>query len=182
MARVLNGSVPTLMMLERNDDWEIQSLIAVHHLFLTPNVIEKRKPLSVTARRAGWVGCNIRLDLIAPDAQVEIIKRGTPNEPRSVREAFQRFGQLKDIEPESRGWTTLTLRAVRALDRDSVTLDDLYSKEGMFAGVYPGNKNIRAKIRQQLQVLRDLGYIKFQGKGVYSLAVRPAYEQCETRS
>lgn len=181
MARVLNGSVPTLMMLERNDDWEIQSLIAIHHLFLTPSVIERRKPLSVTARRAGWVGCNIRLDLISPDAQVEIVKRGRPNEPRLVREAFQRFGQLSKIKPASRGWTTLTLRAIRTLNGDSFTLDSLYGREEMFTGVYPGNKNIRAKIRQQLQVLRDLGYITFQGKGAYSLVARPATESCEAR-
>jgi type II restriction enzyme len=36
MARIQDGSVPTLMMLERNDDWEIRSLTAIHHLYLDP--------------------------------------------------------------------------------------------------------------------------------------------------
>jgi hypothetical protein len=99
MSRILDGSVPTLMMLERNDAWEIQSLTAIHHLFLTPSVVEERKPLSPTARRAGWVGCNIRLDLISPDAQVAIVGDGRLNEPKLVREAFQRYDQLRIIEP-----------------------------------------------------------------------------------
>jgi len=85
MGRILNGSVPTLMMLERNDEWEIQSLTAIHHLFLTPNVIQQRKPLSAKARRAGWIGCNIRLDQIASDAQIEVVGAGVANEPRLGR-------------------------------------------------------------------------------------------------
>jgi len=169
MSRILDGSVPTLMMLERNDAWEIQSLTAIHHLFLTPIVIEKRKPLSPTARRAGWVGCNIRLDLISPDAQVEIVKSGRLNEPKLVREAFRRFEQLRIIEPRNRGWATLTLRAIRSIGREAFKLDDLYGQEKQFAEVYPGNRNIRAKIRQQLQVLRDLGFVAFRGKGTYNL-------------
>jgi len=24
-----------------------------------PEIIERRKPLAITARRAGWIGCNI---------------------------------------------------------------------------------------------------------------------------
>jgi type II restriction enzyme len=103
MARILNDSVPTLMMLERNDEWEIQSLTAIHHLFLTPSVVEQRKPLSATARRAGWIGCNIRLDRIAVDAQIEVIGLGRPNSPRLVRENFRRFNSLKNIAPETRG-------------------------------------------------------------------------------
>ena len=171
IARILNGSVPTLMMLERNDEWEIRSLTAVHHLFLTPNVIQERKPLSATARRAGWVGCNIRLDRIAKDAQIEIVGSRGPNEPRMVREAFQRFGELKNIKPVMRGWTTLTLQVIRGLEREAFTLNDLYKKEEQFLLAYPGNRNIRPKIRQQLQALRDLGYLAFLGDGTYQILI-----------
>jgi type II restriction enzyme len=169
MSRILDGSVPTLMMLERNDAWEIQSLTAIHHLFLTPNIIEQREPLSPTARRAGWVGCNIRLDLISPDAQVAIVGKGRVNEPKLVRETFRRFEQLRIIEPSNRGWATLTLKVIRNLGRRVFKLDDLYEQEKQFAAVYPGNRHIRAKIRQQLQVLRDLELIAFHGGGTYDL-------------
>jgi type II restriction enzyme len=171
MNRILDGTAPTLMMLERNDEWKIESLTAIHHLFLTPNVIEKRKPLSHTAQRAGWIGCNIRLDQIAPDARISVIGNGLPCEPRLVRSAFRRFNGLKEIAPSARGWTTLTLRIIRSLETDEFSLDALYAKEKSFKEAYPENNNIRAKVRQQLQVLRDHGYLRFDGKGKYRLLV-----------
>jgi type II restriction enzyme len=167
MGRILDGSVPTLMMLERNQQWEIRNLTAIHHLFLTPEVIEPRKPLSVTARRAGWIGCNIRLDRLAPDAQIEVVSSGIFNNRDAARKAFQRFGNLNEISPEKRGWATLTLRMIRNLNSKAFALSDLYDKEEEFARTYPANRNVRSKIRQQLQVLRDLGYLKFLGNGTY---------------
>ncbi len=171
MSRIQSESAPTLMLLERNDDWQIQGLTAIHHLFLTPGVIEKRKPLSPSARRAGWVGCNIRLDLIAPDAQIEVVHKRSPNNPQIVRERFQRFNRLKGVEQSSRGWVTLTLRIVRSLNQQEFSLSEIYAKECAFASFYPENNNIRAKVRQQLQVLRDLGYLEFCGRGSYRLLI-----------
>jgi len=171
MTRILNGSVPTLMMLERNDNWEIQSLTAIHHLFLTPNVVERRKPLSPTARRAGWVGCNIRLDHIGSDAQIEVVGSGRPVEHSLVRSAFRRFGALENIDPRMRGWATLTLQVIRSIKKDVFMLNDLYGLEEHFSASYPENKNVRAKIRQQLQTLRDFGYLEFLGNGCYRLLI-----------
>jgi len=171
MSRIKSESAPTLMLLERNDDWQIQGLTAIHHLFLTPSVIEKRKPLSPTARRAGWVGCNIRLDLIAQDAQIYVVHKRIANSPKIVRESFQRFNRLKNIELNSRGWATLTLRIVRSLNQQTFSINEVYAKEYEFAALYPENNNIRAKVRQQLQVLRDLGFLEFSGRGSYKLLI-----------
>ncbi|MGP8175465.1 MAG: DpnI domain-containing protein [Terracidiphilus sp.] len=171
MNRILGGSAPTLMVLERNDQWMIDSLTAIHHLFLTPNVIVQRKPLSTTARRAGWVGCNIRLDLIAQDAQIYVVHKHIAKNPRIVREKFQRFNRLKNIELNSRGWATLTLRIVRSLNQQTFSLNEVYAKEYEFAALYPENNNIHAKVRQQLQVLRDLGFLEFCGRGSYKLLI-----------
>jgi hypothetical protein len=33
--------------------------------------------------------------------------------------------------------------------------------------LHPANRNVQAKIRQQLQVLRDLGHLDFLGNGSY---------------
>jgi type II restriction enzyme len=159
------------MLLERNISWDIRSLTALHPDFLTPNVIEPRKPLAATARRAGWVGCKIRLDLIAPDAYIEVVEQGLPKSPDRVRQEFQRFNQLEKVDVVSRGWTTLTLRVIRNLSMTDFSLDGLYRREAMFSDAFPGNRNVRAKIRQQLQILRDLGYIEFRGKGNYRLLI-----------
>jgi type II restriction enzyme len=171
MSRIQSDSVPVLMLLERTDAWKITCLTAIHPLFLTPEVIVKRKPLSAEARRAGWVGCNIRLDLIASDAQIQVVEKGVPNKPGLVREQFQRFNLLKGVKPSSRGWVTLTLRVLRSMRRASFSINDVYAQQGTFAAAYPENNNIRAKIRQQLQVLRDLGYVEFHGQGNYTLVI-----------
>ncbi|TMH35011.1 MAG: hypothetical protein E6H66_08620 [Betaproteobacteria bacterium] len=49
----------------------------------------------------------------------------------------------------------------------SRTIADV-SYEPLLATLFPGNNNIRPKLRQQLQQLRDLGQISFLGKGRYA--------------
>jgi type II restriction enzyme len=167
MARITNGTAPTLFLLERNYDWSVQSLTAIHSLFLTPSVIEKRRPLSASAIRAGWVGCNIRLDRIGTDGEIRLIEKGRERPQEEARARFRRFAPLSSITPRERGWTTLTLSAVRGLDKKSFSLAELYEREHLFRSCYPRNRNIRPKIRQQLQMLRALGLIQFKGNGKY---------------
>jgi len=169
ISRIREDRAPTLMLLERDENWSILGLTAIHPLFLTPQAIERRKPLAPTARRAGWVGCNIRLDLMGRDALLEVIRAGVPSDRASVRESFRKLNQLKKVPVNRRSWTTLTLAAVRALGARQFSLRDLYAKEDIFGAIYPHNRNIRPKVRQQLQVLRDLGYLEFSGKGTYRL-------------
>jgi type II restriction enzyme len=170
LSRIMNGSAPTLFLLQRNASWMVESLTAIHSVFLTPSVIEKRKPLGTMAVRAGWIGCNIRLDRMGPDGEIRVIDHGAVIPKEDVRRQFRRFIPLASIAPAERGWTTLTLAVVRALARERFVLADLYDKEGVFQARYPSNRNVRPKIRQQLQVLRDLGLIRFDGGGKYSLA------------
>jgi len=174
ISRIKGGDAPTLMLLERSPVWDVRSLTAVHGSFLTPSVIVQRKPLSPSARRAGWVGCNIRLDLIAADAQIPLVKDGRACEPEVVRTAFRQFNRLGELSLNARGWATLTLRMIRSLGGSTFSLDDLYRREQRFSSVYPANHNVRAKIRQQLQVLRDMGYLEFCGRGTYRLLIETA--------
>lgn len=167
--RIMNGTAPTLFLLLRNASWIVDSLTAIHSVFLTPSVIEKRKPLSPRAVRSGWVGCNIRLDRIGPDGEIKIVDHGQVRSTDDVRRRFRRVIPLATIEPTERGWTTLTLSVVRALRERRFRLSDIYARERTFELRYPRNRNVRPKIRQQLQVLRDLGIIQFEGHGNYTL-------------
>jgi len=66
------------------------------------------------------------------------------------------------------GWTRLTFKSVLALGKARFTLRELYSTavpEGQKR--YPGNKHVQAKIRQQMQRLRDLGIVQFEEPGTY---------------
>lgn len=74
---------------------------------------------------------------------------------------------LKDQDAAARGWLTQVMKCVEAIGREAFGLDEVYAFEDRLARVYPGNNNIRPKIRQQLQVLRDQGYLEFLGRGRY---------------
>jgi type II restriction enzyme len=59
------------------------------------------------------------------------------------------------------------LNAVRRLMKAEFALDDVYAFESELQAAHPKNRNVKPKIRQQLQVLRDLGFIQFTGQGRY---------------
>jgi type II restriction enzyme len=167
MKRMRAGTAPTLCLLERSEDWRIRSLAAIHASFLVPEVVLRREPLGPNARRAGWVGCNIRLDRIACDGEVSVVEKSRELPVREVRRRFQRFLPLLKNNVDGRGWTTLTLAMVRRLKKPSFRLAEMYAMEREFANVYPENRHVRDKIRQQLQQLRDLGVLEFVAPGEY---------------
>jgi type II restriction enzyme len=43
----------------------------------------------------------------------------------------------------------------------------MYKFENLLQIKHPANNNIKPKIRQQLQILRDKGFIEFLGNGKY---------------
>jgi len=52
----------------------------------------------------------------------------------------------------------------KLIPEDEFTTQQIYKYEPELSKLYPNNKNIRPKIRQQLQVLRDMGVIKHIGR------------------
>ena len=85
-----------------------------------------------------------------------------------VREEFSRIRKLSEVAPSVRGWTLDVLTTVRKLGRPRFSLQELYEFESYLQDIHPHNRNVRAKIRQQMQVLRDLGFIEFRSPGVYA--------------
>ena len=53
------------------------------------------------------------------------------------------------------------------LPQSEFALDDIYSFEDALKQKHPQNKNVKPKIRQQLQMLRDKGFVEFLGNGQY---------------
>ena len=76
---------------------------------------------------------------------------------------------LRDTGLSARGWLLAVMRAVEAVGLPEFTLADVYAHEDALQRLYPANQNVRPKIRQQLQVLRDRGWIEFNGRGTYRL-------------
>lgn len=49
------------------------------------------------------------------------------------------------------------------------SLIDLYAFEKMLRTKYPNNNFIKDKLRQQLQILREKGYLEFTTRGNYRI-------------
>jgi type II restriction enzyme len=166
---IRSDRVPNLLILQYSADWLVKNLLLVPRVFFTETVIEKRPPLSPKARRAGWVGCNILLDRIPRDGKIPVVANGSTVAQRHVREEFSRIRKLAEVPPSVRGWTLDVLTTVRKLAKPRFSLQELYELEPYLQSIHPHNRNVRPKIRQQLQVLRDLGLIKFTSPGNYAV-------------
>lgn len=170
MAAIRSDKTPNLFLLQYDTNWTVSSLFLIPRFCFTSAAIEKRKPLCPSARRAGWIGCNILLSAIAPDALIPLVHESIIVTPNSVRRAYNKLRPLTSLRPELRGWTLNVLNIARRLNKVEFHLTEVYGFEPELAKTYPGNKNIRAKIRQQLQVLRDMGIISFLGGGKYAFS------------
>lgn len=166
---IRSDNVPNLLVLQYSLDWSIKNLILVPSVFFSETVIEKRAPLRPTARRAGWVGCNILMGRIPQDGKIAVVSQGSIVPQKLVRVEFSRVRKLATVPPTVRGWTLDALGAIRVLGKTSFSLRELYELEPHLQALHPKNQNVRAKIRQQLQVLRDLGLITFKGPGNYEV-------------
>ncbi|MFI5058701.1 MAG: DpnI domain-containing protein [Candidatus Acidiferrales bacterium] len=167
---ILKDRTPNLFVLHYDlRTWAVRTVLLVPHFAFALSAVERRKPLAPSARRAGWVGCNILLDKIPVHARISVVSEGTPQTPREVRGAYNRLRPLEKLQVEKRGWTLDVLRVVQSLGKMDFTLADVYEHADDLAKLHPQNAHIRDKIRQQLQVLRDLGLLDFLGAGSYRL-------------
>jgi len=148
----------------------VTNLIVVPKHFFTLDLIEPRPPLGPAARRAGWQGCNILVGDLPEAGRIWLIRDRQPLSREHVLERWRRTLFLREAGEGARGWLIEVMKCVEGLGRAEFALDDVYALEPRLAALYPANRNVRPKIRQQLQVLRDAGYLEFTGRGRYRVA------------
>jgi len=61
--------------------WRVKNLLLVPSFAFPPSGIVRRKPLSPTARRAGWVGCNFDLNRIPVEARIDVVRTVISSSP-----------------------------------------------------------------------------------------------------
>jgi hypothetical protein len=172
--RLRASNNPNLLLL----NYDLARL-AVSNVFVVPKhffvreIIEERKPLAPTARRAGWIGCNILLKQIPESGKIFFVRDGIAQSRESVLEQWQKTLFLREEKAEARGWLIEVMKCVDAVGKQEFTLDDVYAFESDLRRIYPENNNVRPKIRQQLQVLRDRGYLEFVSRGYYRVRPQP---------
>ena len=75
----------------------------------------------------------------------------------------------EEKEITAKGWLLDTMRIIEKLGKREFKLDNVYTFEKELNKLHPGNKHIKDKIRQQLQILRDKDYLDFVSRGYYRL-------------
>ena len=145
----------------------VDNLLFIPKFFFAKDYIEKRKPLPDTAKRAGWTGSYIKIGEIPDIGKIFIIKNGQLEEKIKVIEQYQRALALQTTKTYSRGWMLDVLKCVERLPKDDFCLDDIYNFADELQRKHPENGYVNDKIRQQMQRLRDKGFIKFVSRGNY---------------
>ena len=167
--RLRSASNPNFFFLNYNITYEISNFIVIPKYFFTSKIIEKRKPLSSTAKRANWIGCNILLNKIPNSGKVFYIKDKKIINKENVMKAWQKITFLKNSNDLSKGWTFDIMQCIDKLNKLEFSLQDLYTFERSLSIKYPNNSHIKDKIRQQLQFLRNNDFLSFVKRGIYRL-------------
>lgn len=168
--RVNSGQSANLLLMNYDrEQLAVANLIVVPRHFFTAKIIEARRPLGPNARRAGWQGCNILISEIPEAGKVWLVREGAMLPMEQARVAWQRTLFLRDAPTLTKGWLIDVMKCVEEIASDDFSLADVYGFEAKLSASYPDNKNVRPKIRQQLQILRDRGFLDFLGAGKYRL-------------
>jgi type II restriction enzyme len=168
LKRLASDTNPNLTLMSYDlARFQVTDLFFVPKQFFVREIIEERPPLAPTARRAGWIGSNILLSEVPASGKVWFVRGGEALAKADVLEQWRRTLFLREARPAARGWLIEVMKCVELIGREAFSLDDVYAFEDRLSRLYPENRHVREKIRQQLQVLRDRGWVEFVGRGRY---------------
>lgn len=122
---------------------------------ITNNVIEKARNILISVPKEK------RKDIRIPESTLfeDIIN------DENVNERFD--GGISSIVSNLSPWEKDVFECLLKINNDIFSLNEIYTFESDFQKRHPNNRNIQAKIRQQLQYLRDVGLLEFLQPGTY---------------
>lgn len=168
IARITSQNNPHFFFLTYDKrTWMVNNFMIVPKYFFIPEIIERRPPLRDTARRAGWIGCNINLSQIPQNGRIFLIRDDEVIPKEEVRQKWENTRFLKSENSGAKGWILDIMKCIDAIQHPEFTIQQVYSFEQQLRSKHPNNNHIRDKIRQQLQFLRDKGIIEFLARGKY---------------
>lgn len=169
--RLTSSNNPNFFLLNyKSESLEVTNFFVIPKHFFVPEIIEKRKPLAKTARRAGWIGCNILFNRIPQSGKIFFIRNRQIRPKETVLAEWKKTLFLREEkETSARGWLLDVMRSIEKIGKREFTLSDIYTFESELSKLHPENRHIKDKIRQQLQILRDKGYLDFVSRGHYHL-------------
>lgn len=167
--RINSDTSPNFFFLNYDkDSYDITNFVATPSYMFVPEMIIKRK--KGLPNRPNYMMCNIDLSSIPNSGKIFYIKDGQSQSKDKILEEWNSISFLKESNTlKSKGWILDIMKCIEKVDKKSFTLNDIYQFEKYLKLKYPENNNIQAKIRQQLQVLRDKDYLNFESRGKYKL-------------
>lgn len=166
--RINSENNPSFLFLNYSAyNLQIENYLVIPKHFFYDEIIEKRKPLGINAKRAGWIGCNILLNNIPSYGRIFLIKNKTIEKKEDVISKWVKTSFLSSSNSENRTWALEILKIVGNIKERKFNLKQIYDYESYLKAKFPNNNFIKDKIRQQLQIIRNKGIIKFLGHGVY---------------
>lgn len=166
--RIQSDNNPNFFFLTYNKaNWTVRNFLIIPKHYFIKELIEERKPLAITAKRAGWIGCNILLNSIPSSGRIFLVKDASAVNKEIVLSQWQQTCFLKGVNQAAKGWLIDVLNCIETVPKQTFSLDEIYHFETALKVKHPENNFIKDKIRQQLQVLRDKGFIEFVSRGLY---------------
>jgi type II restriction enzyme len=102
--RLAASNNPSLLLLNYDrKQLSVINLIVVPKHFFVREIIEERKPLAPTARRAGWIGSYILLKQLPASGKIFIVRDGQPQSKESVLAQWKNTLFLRNEGLEARG-------------------------------------------------------------------------------
>ena len=157
--RIVNGAYHTLVQKLRTEqnpnlillgyDTKICSVLNLEIIpkhFFTPEIVEARKPLSASARRAGWIGCNINLTSIPLAGRICVVKNQVARSKFDVLESWNKTRFLRETNAREQTWLLTVMGLIDSLGRKDLTLNELYAFEDHLRHAFPSNKHVQEKI------------------------------------
>jgi len=98
-------------------EYEVTNLFLVPKRFIVPEIIERRKPLALNARRTGWVGCNLKISCLPVAGRVFYIKNKSVISAGNVLSQWQATEFLDSVAPPRRGWLVAVMQCAEKYRR-----------------------------------------------------------------
>ena len=148
LERLQDSNNPNFFLLNYNlKNLEVVNFLVIPKHFFIPDIIEKRKPLSPNARRAGWVGCNILLQSIPQTGKIFFVENYKVKPKEKVLANWKRTLFLREEkEISAKGWLLDVMNCVERLAKKEFSLDEVYVFENLLGKKHPDNKHIKDKI------------------------------------
>jgi len=169
LERLQSSTNPNFFFLNYDaNNYQVKNFVVIPKHFFTPEIIIPRK--KGLPNRPNYTMCSIDLVNVPQSGKIFYIKNGRVEKKETVLYNWQKTLFLRETKKtELREWILDIMKCIDRLQKPKFTLEEMYSFEGILAEKYKNNNHIKDKIRQQLQFLRDKGFVKFLGNGRYEL-------------